>query len=121
MFSGVEFNVDASRGLNGYCDFILTRSPLQFSLNAPIVAIAEAKNDNLRSGFGQCIAAMVAAREFNAASGTTIPAVFGVVTTGSAWQFLRLDGSALTLDAREYYVDDLRKIVGILAHILRSA
>ena len=35
LFSGVEFNVDAARGLNGYCDFILTRSPLQSVLTAP--------------------------------------------------------------------------------------
>jgi hypothetical protein len=27
LFSGVEFYVDASRGLNGFCDFILTKSP----------------------------------------------------------------------------------------------
>src|ERR1051326_8499867 len=68
LFSGVEFDVDASRGLNGYCDFILTRSPLQSVLTAPVVAIAEAKNDNLRTGLGQCIAAMVAARDFNVQS-----------------------------------------------------
>lgn len=66
LFSGVEFNVDAARGLNGYCDFILTKSPLQSVLTAPVVAIAEAKNDNLHTGLGQCIAAMVAAQEFNA-------------------------------------------------------
>src|SRR5262249_9094950 len=70
LFSGVEFDVDSSRGLNGYCDFILTRSPLQSVLTAPVVAIAEARNDNLRTGLGQCIAAMVAAREFNANTST---------------------------------------------------
>jgi hypothetical protein len=30
LFSGVEFNVDIERGLNGACDFILTRSSEQF-------------------------------------------------------------------------------------------
>src|SRR5271170_283293 len=65
LFSGVEFNVDASRGLNGYCDFLLTRSPLQSVLTAPVVVVVESKNDNLQTGLGQCIAAMVAAREFN--------------------------------------------------------
>ena len=68
LFSGVEFDVDASRGLNGYCDFLLARSPLQSVLTAPVIAIVEAKNDNLRNGLGQCIAEMVAAREFNAKS-----------------------------------------------------
>ena len=65
IFSGYEFNIDKSIELNGFCDFILTRSPLQSVLTAPLVAIVEAKNDNLRSGLGQCVAAMVAAREFN--------------------------------------------------------
>jgi hypothetical protein len=120
LFSGVEFNVDADRGLNGYCDFILTKSPLQFVLTAPVVAIAEAKNDNLRNGLGQCIAAMVAAQEFNARSAAPVPAVFGAVTTGPAWKFLRLAGSTVTLDVPEYYVADLGRIMGILAHLLRA-
>ncbi len=121
LFSGVEFDVDASRGLNGFCDFILSRSPLQSVLTAPVVAIAEAKNDNLRSGLGQCIAAMVAAREFNASSATDVPTVHGVVTTGGAWKFLRLTGTHLTLDRREYFVAEVARIMGILAHILTTA
>src|SRR5207248_3185303 len=90
LFSGVEFDVDASRGLNGICDFILTRSPKQFILSAPLVTIVEAKNDNLRNGLGQCIAATYAAQLFNQQSSAAVPAVFGVVTTGSAWKVLRL-------------------------------
>ena len=118
LFSGVEFDVDSSRGLNGYCDFILTRSPLQSVLTAPVVAIVEAKNDNIRTGLGQCIAAMVAAREFNAKAGASIASVYGVVTTGSAWKFLRLRGSDLTFDLEEYFIAELGRIVGILTHIL---
>ena len=121
LFSGVEFDVDSSRGLNGFCDFILTRSSLQSVLTAPVVAIAEAKNDNLRNGLGQCIAAMVAAREFNAKSSASVPVVHGVVTTGSAWKFLRLSKSDITLDVDEYFIAELGRIMGILAHILKSA
>jgi hypothetical protein len=121
LFSGVEFDVDSSRGLNGYCDFLLTRSPLQFVLTAPVVAIAEAKNDNLRNGLGQCIAEMVAAQEFNARSQAAVAVVFGVVTTGSAWKFLRLSGADLTLDVEEYFIAELGRIMGILAHILKAA
>ncbi len=121
LFSGVEFNVDASRGLNGFCDFILTRSPRQIILTAPIVTIVEAKNDNLRSGLGQCIAAMVAAHEFNQKAGTAGGPIFGVVTTGSAWKFLRLNQPEITVDIHEYYIDNLGKIVGILTQIIRGA
>jgi hypothetical protein len=121
LFSGVEFNVDVERGLIGYCDFILARSPLQSVLTAPVVAIAEAKNDNLRTGLGQCIAAMVAAQEFNARSSTPVPAVYGAVTTGAAWMFLRLAGVTVTLDVPEYFVAELGRIMGILGHIMRAA
>jgi hypothetical protein len=120
LFSGVEFDVDSSRGLNGYCDFILTRSPLQSVLTAPVVAIVEAKNDNLRTGLGQCVAEMVAAREFNAKTAASVTVVHGVVTTGSAWKFLRLSGVHLTLDVEEYFIAELGRIMGILAHILRN-
>jgi hypothetical protein len=119
LFSGIEFDVDASRGLNGYCDFILTRSPLQSVLTAPLVAIVEAMNDNLRTGLGQCIAAMVAAREFNARASIPLEQTFGVVTTGGAWKFLRLTGSALELDKHEYFVAELGQLLGIFASILR--
>jgi hypothetical protein len=121
LFSGIEFNVDAARGLNGYCDFILTKLPRQILLTAPLVVIVEAKNDNLLSGLGQCIAAMVAAQEYNQKAGTSVGAVYGVVTTGSAWKFLRLRESEVTVDIHEYYIVDPGKILGILSHILRTA
>jgi hypothetical protein len=121
LFSGIEFNVDAARGLNGFCDFILTRLPRQIILTAPLVTIVEAKNDNLRSGLGQCIAAMVAAQEFNEKAGTMVGAVYGVVTTGSAWKFLQLRAAEVTVDIHEYYIVDLQRIMGIFTHLLRSS
>ena len=121
LFSGVELAVDPGRGLNGICDFIITKSARQFILSAPLIAIVEAKNDNLRSGLGQCIAAMFASQLFNLQSSTPIETVFGVVTTGSAWKFLRLQQTVITLDVREYYIDNAAKIVGILTHIVRNA
>src|SRR5262249_35032841 len=92
LFSGVEFTVDASQGLKGVCDFLLSLSPEQLTIEAPVVAVVEAKNDNLKSGIGQCIAEMVGARLFNEQRGSAIKSVYGVVTTGSLWKFLILDG-----------------------------
>src|ERR1700730_5438281 len=77
LFSGVELAVDPDRGLNGVCDFIITKSSRQFILSSPLIAIVEAKNDNMRSGLGQCIAAMYAAEIFNQQSCTPLEAVFG--------------------------------------------
>src|SRR5712691_3682960 len=65
IFSGIDFTVDADQGLVGFCDFILSRSPEQQFLRSPVAAIVEAKNENLKTGLGQCIAEMIAARLFN--------------------------------------------------------
>jgi hypothetical protein len=121
LFSGVELVVDPGRGLNGVCDFIITKSARQFILSSPLIAIVEAKNDNLRSGLGQCIASMYAAQLFNQQSSAPIEAVFGVITTGSAWKFLRLQQAVVTLDVKEYYIDNAGKILGILTHIVQNA
>ena len=79
-----------------------------------MVAVAEAKNDNIRSGLGQCAAEMLAAQTFNERRGRPLPAVFGVVTTGTNWKFLRLEGAALVLDLTEYYIAQPERVVGIL-------
>ncbi|MGL6095410.1 MAG: hypothetical protein ACRC7O_06380, partial [Fimbriiglobus sp.] len=100
LFSGVELNVDPARGLNGVCDFLVTRAPRTFLLTAPILAVVEAKNDNVWTGFGQCVATMVAAAEFNRAAAVSEPIVYGTATTGTNWKFLRLVGDRLTIDIR---------------------
>lgn len=121
LFSGVEWDVDSARGLNGYCDFLLTRGGSEHVLRAPFVAVVEAKNDLIRTGLGPCIAAMVAARISNERSGERVGPVFGVVSTGAAWKFLRLDGDELRLDRAEYFIDNLPKVMGILKAIADSA
>ena len=95
LFSGVEFNVDPQQGLNGVCDFIITRSLEQFFISAPVIVLVEAKNENITGGLGQCIAAMLAARLFNAQEGQHITTVYGVVTSGSVWKFLQLVDSTV--------------------------
>jgi len=65
FFSGVEFNVDKEKGLNGFCDFIISASSEQLMLCSPIVAVVEAKNENIIGGLGQCIAEMVGVKIFN--------------------------------------------------------
>ena len=121
LFSGVEWEADVARGLNGFCDFILTKGDSQYALTAPFVAVVEAKNDLIRTGLGQCIAAMVGAQVTNQKAGQAMPRIHGVVSTGSAWKFLQLEGSVLTIDVPEYYIDNLPKVMGILKQIVLSA
>lgn len=121
VFSGVEFNVDPANGLTGVCDFLITRSPEIYLLTAPVVAVAEAKNNNVNTGLGQCIAGMRAAWEFNRASGAPAEQVFGAATTGTNWKFLRLRDAELTLDLSEYHVTQVDRILAILQHMAATA
>jgi hypothetical protein len=51
--SGKDFNVSSDRGLVGYCDFLLSRSPESISIQAPVCAIVEAKKKDINSGIAQ--------------------------------------------------------------------
>ena len=117
LFSGIEFNVNEKLGLAGYCDYILSRSPEQQFLLSPVAAIVEAKNENIKSGLGQCMAAMLGARYFNEREGGDVNVVYGAVTSGTAWRFLRMDGSMVALDQKEYYIAQIPQLLGVLRGI----
>ena len=104
----------------GECDFILTKTPPVPIIQAPIVTIVEAKKNDVESGFGQCAAQMVGAKFFNEKEANNIRAIFGCVTTGEAWQFLKLEGSTLQMDNRRYYIDRVDMILGVLQAIVAS-
>jgi hypothetical protein len=114
LFSGVEFNVNSDRGLDGTCDFIISASPVQQFIRKPVLMIVGAPNDNINSGLGRCVAETVAARVFNAREATAPTRIHGAVTTGSIWRFLRLEGGRVFIDRTERYVSQLDRILGIL-------
>lgn len=117
VLPGAPFEVDRSRGLSGFCDYLIARSGEYYYVQAPVVAVVEAKKEDLTAGLGQCTAEMVAIQLFNEREGTSVPAVFGCVTSGSLWRFLKLEDSALTIDRPEYHLRDVAKILGILVTI----
>ncbi len=118
LFSGIDFNVNDELGLTGVCDFVISLSPVQFDLQAPIIVLVEAKNDNLEIGLGQCVAEMVAAQYFNAEQGNDIPRVYGATTTGVLWRFLKLEGQELQIDMLPYQIERCDKVLGILASMV---
>ncbi len=114
LFSGTEFNVEEELGLQGYCDFLLSFSPEQYFLTAPVITIVEAKNENIIRGLGQCVASMVGAQLFNQRSGNPVKVIYGAVTTGTNWKFLTLEEKIVRIDAGEYYIKEVDKILGII-------
>jgi hypothetical protein len=114
LFSGSSFEVDSSQGLDGRCDFILSRSSEQYYISSPVFAIVEAKNESIPGGLGQCIATMIAARLFDRREGNPINILYGAVTTGTDWKFLKLDGQIAYIDTNDYYIKEIDKILAIL-------
>ena len=120
FFSGIDFSVDAESGLTGVCDFLISLSPTQFHLEAPIIVLVEAKKDNPVLGFGQCVAEMLAAQRFNAERENDLPCIYGTATTGTVWQFLKLEAQKLYIDRAIYSIGQCDKILGILASMVEQ-
>ncbi|MDY7013654.1 MAG: hypothetical protein SVX43_08610 [Cyanobacteriota bacterium] len=115
LFSGIDFTIDIQKGLNGYCDFIISSGLEQLFVAAPVMMLVEAKNEDIKGGLGQCIAEMYAARLFNQREKNEISTIYGSVTTGTNWKFMKLTGNLVEIDLSEYYLANLSKILGLLA------
>jgi len=120
LFSGVDFTVDIQQGLNDFCDFIISSSKEQLFVRAPVITLVETKNENLKSGLAQCIAEMIAAQLFNERQGNEIKSIYGVITIGTIWQFLKLQDKVISIDLSEYYIKDIKKILGILVSAIQQ-
>jgi hypothetical protein len=117
IYSGERLDVDKERGLTGECDFILAQNKVAHTLQAPIFALVEAKKNDIASGLGQCCAQMVGAQLYNEVENNTITTLFGCVTTGEDWQFLRLQEKQLVIDNKRYYINELGMILAVLQTI----
>jgi hypothetical protein len=118
IYSGQRLDVDPEHGLVGECDFILSASQPVPVLRAPLVTIVEAKKNDIEMGLGQCAAQMAGARRFNQDAGRAVAVVFGCVTTGEAWQFLRLDDAVVLIDRKRYYIDNVGGILAVFQAII---
>lgn len=118
LFSGSDFTVEPTVGLNGVCDFLISRSPEQLFIEAPALVVVEAKREDLNAGLGQCIAEMIAVQRFNAQNENVVPMIYGAVTTGDRWKFLQLDQQSVVIALKEYPIPPVDHILGILVNFL---
>ncbi|MBP5974666.1 hypothetical protein HW132_18485 [Brasilonema sp. CT11] len=120
FFSGEDFTVARELGLSGVCDFLISRSSEQIFIEAPAVIVVEAKKADLKLGLGQCAAEMIAAQKFNEANNIPIPTIYGSVSSGTAWRFLKLEGQILSIDFNDYPVSPVEVILGMLVWMVRE-
>jgi len=120
IYSGIMLDVDEPRGLNDECDFILAKGEVLHDLQAPIFTIVEAKRNDIGGGLGQSVAQMIGARLFNQQENSPLEVIFGTVTTGTEWQFLKLEGNTIFIEKRTHSIENLGIILGILQNITDS-
>jgi hypothetical protein len=121
LYSGYKFNVEPKQGLSGFCDFVLSFEPTAFRIEAPVFCIVEAKNENLESGIPQCVAELYAAQIFNNRAGKSRPILYGAVTFGHEWKFIRFMDSEAQVDTSVFYLNQLDQILGIMQYIVDNA
>ncbi|MEM7539690.1 MAG: hypothetical protein AAF639_46470 [Chloroflexota bacterium] len=118
IFSGERLDVDAESGLRGECDFILSNGPIANTIQAPIFTLVEAKKQDIKDGLGQCVAQMLGAQIFNRTAGNELETIYGCVTSGEDWQFLRLQGQTIEIDTDLYYINEVGKLLWIFQSVI---
>lgn len=118
LFSGKEFNVDIAKGLNGSPDFLISTSPEQYYIKAPVMVLVEPKNQDINSGLGQCASEMIAAQIFNHKNNQPLDNIYGCITTGILWKFLKLEQQKLYIDIYEIPLRPIEHLLGIFMQIL---
>lgn len=118
LYSGQRLDISPELGLVGECDFIIAAGPAVPKLHALLLTIVEAKKNDIESGIGQCVAQMAAARVFNQRHEKPNSIVFGCVTTGELWQFLRLEQNQVGIDRKRYFIGNVGEILAVLNSII---
>ncbi len=117
MFSGENIDVKPEENLAGPCDFFFSLQSPKPYIEAPIISLAEAKDEDMDWGLAQCAAQMYGATLFNEIEGKKIPFIYGCATDGIEWQFMKLENNVYSLDNKIY--TDLREILGVWNYVIQ--
>ncbi len=117
FFSGEDLNIRPEDDLSGECDFFFALHPPKLYIDAPIISLAEAKDEDMDWGIAQCAAQMYGAKLYNEMEGKPIPFIYGCATDGIEWQFMKLENDVYYVDNKVF--TDLREILGVWHHIIK--
>jgi len=118
LFSGVTFDVSEPDNLTGECDFIISLKGDTYFVESPVITLVEAKDDDIPLGIPQCIALMIAARQFNENEVKTVDTIYGCVTTGTEWQFLKLIDNEVLINIEVLFIKELSTLLGVWQNIV---
>ena len=83
---------------------------------------------SLVAALGQCMAAMIAAELFNRQEENELTTIFGCVTTGDLWRFLKLQSAKEQrtifidtnfIDTKQYFATQVNELLGILRSMVQ--
>ncbi len=120
FYTGENLDADKANDLNGECDYLFSNVPGSSTVESPIICMTEAENQNLMTGMGQCVAQMLGAKIFNDKEGHPQPFIYGCVTTGEDWQFLKLEDNIIFVHPKRFYINDLEHILGAFQYIINQ-
>ena len=113
LFSGEDINVNSEDDLSGPCDFFFALQPPKLYIEAPIISLAEAKDEDMEWGIAQCAAQMYGAKLYNDTEGKDIPIIYDCATDGIEWRFMKLENGVFGIDNK--VITHLPDILGGLA------
>ncbi|RYE88983.1 MAG: hypothetical protein EOO37_05835 [Cytophagaceae bacterium] len=116
--SGVRLAGDPTQGLDGECDFVLSFTRLREFVRAPIFCIVAVGYPDIEGSTARCAAQLLGAARFNERENKPIPALYGCVTTGIEWRFLKFENQVVTFDANCYLSNETAKLLGVLQQIV---
>jgi hypothetical protein len=117
IWSHVSLNVGEE--FEGYPDYLFTKlTPLGLVRDKPYVLVMEAKKDDFEGGWGQCLAAMLAAQIINGEEQLILQ---GSVSNGDVWQFGRLQARQFVRDPRSFTISDLSELFAALHGVFELA
>ena len=89
----------------------------------PLIIVVEAKKNDFEGGWGQCLAAMIAAQKINAqeVNGDAMFPVYGIVTDGVMWQFGKLVGDTFTENLTPFSLGDMPRLFGAIDTVFKAA
>ena len=118
LFSGEDINISSEDDLSGPCDFFFSLQVPKLYIEAPIISLAESKDEDMEWGIAQCAAQIYGAKCYNEMEGKVIPVIYGCATDGIEWRFIRFENNVYYIDKRT--ISDLPMILGTWHHILKK-
>jgi hypothetical protein len=113
IFSGEPL---ASEKIAGVCDFLISKTSQALEPQGSYCVLVEAKKQDLLSGISQCVAEMYVAQLLNADNAI----VYGCVTTGLEWLFIKLEDNKAFTNSKIYALVEIKDILGVFGWLIKT-